>query len=77
MSPTEIIYAFTLDLSQSPYLVHHAEVSEVFDITNKLIEHDALIVYDASMLDRRSISEYWFKAYPRDAALLLYTADEP
>ena len=76
-SPNEIIYAFTLDLSKTPYIVRHADVPEAFDITAELTEHDALIVYDASMLDRKSMNEYWFKGDPRDCALLLYTADEP
>lgn len=75
-APNEIVYAFTIDLSQTPYLVHHQEVPEAFDITDGLTEHDAIVVYDASMLDRRSMNEYWFKGDPRDAALLLYTVDE-
>lgn len=76
-APNEIIYAFTLDLSQTPYLVPHGAVPEAFDITKSLTEHNAIIVYDASMLDRKSMNEYWFKGDPRDAALLVYTAEEP
>lgn len=76
-APNEIIYAFTLDLSQTPYLVHHAEVPEAYDITDELTKHHALIVYDASMLDRKSMNEYWFKGDPRNAALILYTSDGP
>lgn len=72
-SPSEIIYAFTIDLSQMPYLVHHGGEPEAFDIAAELTEHDALIVYDANMLDRKSMNEYWFKGDPREAALLLYT----
>lgn len=76
-APNEITYAFTLDLSKTPYLVVDAAVPKVFDITAELSEHDALIVYDASLLDRKSVNEYWFKGNPRDAALLLYTVKEP
>lgn len=65
-APNQIIYAFTLDLSKNPYLVVYAAVPEEFDITTELTEHNALIVYDASMLDRRSMNEYWFKGDPQD-----------
>lgn len=76
-APNEIIYAFTLDLSKTPYLVVDAAAQKVFDITADLTEHDALIVYDASLLDRKSMNEYWFNGDPREAALVLFTADGP
>lgn len=74
-APNEIIYAFTIDLSQTPYLVRHdVERPEAIDIAADLTEHDAILVYDPRMLERRTKNEYWFNSKPLDAALLLYTA---
>jgi len=73
MRGDEIIYAFTMDLAHTPYLVHHMEAPKAFDIVETLDEHDGLIVYDTRKLDRRTTNEYWFKTSPLDAALLLFT----
>lgn len=68
----EIIYAFTIDLSHSPYLVHHDATPEAIDITETLSEYDGVIVYDSQKLDRRAKNEYWFKTNPLDAALMIF-----
>lgn len=69
----EIIYAFTIDLSRTPYLVCHDETPRLLDIVDNLTEHEGLIVYDSRKLDRRTKNEYWFKTSPLEAALLLFT----
>jgi hypothetical protein len=69
----EIIYAFTIDLSHAPYLVHHDATPEAIDITEPLSEHDGVIVYESQKLERRTKNEYWFKTTPLDAALMIFT----
>lgn len=69
----EIIYAFTIDLSTTPYQVHHGSVPETLNLVEQLTEHDGVLVYDSHKLDRRSMNEYWFKTAPLDAALMIFT----
>lgn len=68
----EIIYAFTIDLTTTPYLVHHGDVPETLDLVVQLAEHDGVLVYDSHKLDRRFMNEYWFKTSPLDAALMIF-----
>lgn len=71
--PDEIIYAFTIDLSQTPYLVLHDKEPLAFDITKNLSEIDGIIIYDTSKLKRVSKNEYWFTTSPLSAALFVFT----
>lgn len=73
--PAEIIYAFTLDLSKTPYVVDRQDLPAGFDITEGLSEHDAILIYDENALKRVSDNEYWFVQAPQQGAILLYTAD--
>jgi len=69
----EIIYAFTLDLAQTPYKVlHKSGIKDVAD-ADTVGEGDAITVYDSAQLDNKSDNEYWFKGSPKDAALLIFT----
>ena len=72
-SAGEIIYAFTLDPSTSPYLVLHDETPQILDITFNMSDFNAIMIYDAAQLDRREKNEYWFKTSPKPAALLLFS----
>ncbi|MDM0037431.1 hypothetical protein QTH89_13465 [Variovorax sp. J22G21] len=74
--PDEVIYAFTIDLAQTPYKVlHKSGIQDVAD-SNTLNEGSAIIVYDFSQLERKSENEYWFKTSPKQAALLIFTVEE-
>lgn len=72
----EVIYAFSLDLDQTPYKV--LLESGITDVAGPetVDEGDAIIVYDYSKLNRKSENEYWFKGLPKDAALLIFTIKE-
>ncbi len=72
-SPSEIIYAYTLDASTAPYTVDHDMPGQSIDITENLSEHEGLIIYDPAKLIRASKNEYWFEGAPLNAALLLFT----
>ena len=71
--PQDIVYAFTLDLSTTPYLVRHDEEPTSFDITDSLSQYDGIVVYHPRALRRVSKNEYWFNGSPLDAALLVFT----
>lgn len=73
--PDEVIYAFTLDMSRTPYLVRHSQTPEALDITESLSEHDGIIVYDSRQLKRVSKNEYWFCSSPMEAALMVVTVE--
>jgi hypothetical protein len=73
--PEEIIYANTIDPDFTPYKVLY--VQGVDDITEGLDEHQALLVYKTSELQRVALNEYWFKSTPMDAALLVFTVQDP
>lgn len=73
----EIIYAFTLNLDHVPYKV--LQRPDVTDISNpqNVTDAHAIIVYDYAQLEKKSPNEYWFKGSPKDAALLIFTVEEP
>ena len=74
--PDEVIYAYTLDLAQTPYTVlQRSDIKDVAD-PDTLRERDAIIVYDFAQLDKKSANEYWFKGAPKDAAFLIFTVAE-
>lgn len=74
--PQELIYAFTVDLTQTPYLVHHGDIPEEIDVTKNLESFEGIIVYDAAKLDRVAKNEYWFRGPPLEAVLLVFTIEE-
>ena len=74
--PQEITYGSWMDFRSSPYKASRAQgdnavVMEAYDITDGLTEHEALILYDPSHLQRVSANEYWFRSTAFDAALLI------
>jgi hypothetical protein len=79
--PNQIIYAFLIDLKHKPYLVsvgdgHGGASFQVLDLSDRLSEHDGVIVYDPSKLFRAAPNEYWFLCDPLEAALLLFTLSD-
>lgn len=75
--PHEIVYAFTLDLATTPYLVLHDDVPRVLDITEGLTPYNGIVVYHPRGLDRVSKNEYWFNGDPLTVALLVFTLSDP
>jgi len=76
--PHEIMYAFLVDLKHRPYLVSVGDGRggasfQALDLTDRLSEHDGVIVYDPSKLYRAAPNEYWFLCDPLEAAQLLFT----
>jgi hypothetical protein len=74
--PEEIIYAFTIDLSTTPYRVEREDLPLGFDITEGLDCSEAIVIYDASKLRRVNENEYWFETTPLDAVLAVFTITE-
>ncbi len=74
--PHDIVYAFTLDLSTTPYLVDHGAKATAFDITDNLTQYDGIVVYHPRGLSRVSENEYWFTCNPLDVALIVFTVDD-
>jgi hypothetical protein len=71
--PYDIIYAFLVDASRSPYVVHRFGKIEEDDLTAHFLEGEAILIYDSAKLERKAENEYWFKSDPREALLLVYS----
>ncbi|HZL51465.1 MAG TPA: hypothetical protein VFC37_11015 [Terracidiphilus sp.] len=74
--PQDIVYAFTLDMSTTPYLVNHGTSTTSFDITDTLTQYDGIVIYDARGLRRVSENEYWFECSALDLVLLVFTVKD-
>ncbi len=70
--PNEIIYAYVVDASPDPYLVHIEQTPETMDLTCSLGEENGILVYDAAKLRRVAKNEHWFECDPRSALLAVF-----
>jgi hypothetical protein len=75
-SADEIIYAYIVDASTTPYDVYIADEPEKIDLTEGLTDQNAILIYDATKLSRASKNEHWFNGDPRDALLMIFIISE-
>jgi hypothetical protein len=72
-SPNEIIYAYSASIEGGTYKVHLEGDELKWDLTEGLTSGDGILVYDRAKLQQAAKNEYWFKAAPLDALLLVFT----
>ena len=72
--PSEIIYAYLAEITGDGYLVHYHPDGhpEHMDLTEGLSEHNGILIYDASKLERVSKNELWFRTSPIEALLMVF-----
>mgnify|MGYP001454224239 CR=1 FL=1 len=71
-APNEIIYAYRVDLSATPYTVQITETPEVFDLTEGLDDQDGILIYNPAHLEHVAKNEHWFLGDPREALLAVF-----
>jgi hypothetical protein len=72
--PSDIIYAYIAEITEDGYLVHYQPDGhpECMDLTESLSEHNGILIYDASKLERVSKNELWFCTSPIEALLMVF-----
>lgn len=76
-SPTEIIYAYVVEVNETGYFVHYEPgIPEEMDLLTGLDETHGLLVYDEKKLKRASKNEHWFQGNPIDALLMIFKLKE-
>jgi hypothetical protein len=71
-APNDIIYAYRVDLSTTPYTVQITETPEVLDLTDELYDQCGILIYNPSHLEHVAKNEHWFLGDPREALLAVF-----